>query len=174
MIKFIMGQKDITEVIFRCEISIKNIILHYSGILFFITVYLFLYFIDIFTITFVLFLLLLNILIDSLSLPLLLRYLKIKDKIIFTRNKIIVNDQKEYLIQYIDFFVLGKPIANIGELTFAKFNYIKIVFLNGDYVILTSLMYDKNLELILKAYPNINIVRNKCTFCFFDTQKNDW
>ncbi len=164
-----MGQKDITEVIFRCEISLKNIILHYSGIMFFITVYLFLYFIDIFTITFVFFLLLLNILLDSLSFPLLIRYLKIKDKIVFTRNEIMVNDHTEYLIKDIDFFELGKPMANIGELTFAKFNYIKIVFLNGDNVIVTSLMFNKNLELILKAYPNINVIRNKCTFYFFDT-----
>lgn len=166
-----MNKIDFNKVIFKCEISLKNILLHYSSILFFIFVYLFLYYTDIFTITFVCFLLLLHILLDALSLPLLLRYLKIKDKIFFTRNEIIVNDQKEYLIQDIDFFELGKPMSNIGELTFAKFNYIKIFFLNGEYLVVTSIMYNKKLEFILNAYPMVNIVRSNCTFCFFDTIK---
>lgn len=163
--EIVIGNK--TYFLFR--ITYLNILKHYNGFVYLTVFYLLLYFGNIIPLFFLPLLMIISLLFDLISIPLLIKYLKVKDQVLISKNEIRVNDEiinlDETKIKNIE---QGKPLANVGGLAVANFNYIKIFFYNGRQILITSIMYGKELDFILKEFPDINVTRKKCLFCLFE------
>lgn len=157
------------------KITNWNIVKHYFSFMFQLVIIIVAYIFGIVNIIIVALFVFGTVIIELVSLPLLISYLKVNwiHLLNFSENKIQTYDNEQNI--YIDFpfdeinyFLFVKPLYNKGGLSFGEFNFLRIYFKDNRTLTITSIMYNNELEDIIKFFPNVKVHRVKSIYCRLD------